>query len=301
MNTKQLEYVLTLSREGTFSRAADVLNITQPSLSQYIKKIEAEIGLPLFDRTNGDVRLTDAGHVYVETGRHILDLEHQMEVQFSDLSIYKTGSLIIGAAPYRAASMMPVIVSAFHALHPGMKLIIREGTTAELVEGMEHGEYDLSLTLLPIDERQFAYERVVEEELVLAVPQSYAAFPTLSVQNRKYPAVEPSMLQGHRFVALTETQYMQRQLKDLIDNQNIKVEIVATVKSLQAQIEMVKAGVGLALVPSGIERFCTQGEVTFYSFMPELPKRQVVVMWRKERKLSAVANELKNVIQSIKW
>lgn len=109
MNTKQFQYVLALAQEGSFSKAADTLNITQPSLSQYIKKIEKQIGLVLFDRTNGDVRLTDAGKVYIETGRKILDLEHRMENSFTDLSNYKTGSLIIGAAPYRAASMLPTI------------------------------------------------------------------------------------------------------------------------------------------------------------------------------------------------
>ena len=61
MNTKQLKYVLVLAREGTFSRAAEALEISQPSLSQYIKKIESQLGMQLFDRTNGDVRLTDAG------------------------------------------------------------------------------------------------------------------------------------------------------------------------------------------------------------------------------------------------
>lgn len=58
MNTKQLQYVITLAHEGSFSKAADTLNITQPSLSQYIKKIEREIGLELFDRTNGDVSVS---------------------------------------------------------------------------------------------------------------------------------------------------------------------------------------------------------------------------------------------------
>ena len=76
MNTKQLKYGLVLARDGSFSRAANTLNITQPSLSQYIRKIEKELGTELFDRANGDVRLTDAGRVYLEAGRQILDLEH---------------------------------------------------------------------------------------------------------------------------------------------------------------------------------------------------------------------------------
>ena len=301
MNTKQLQYVLTLANEGSFSRAADVLNITQPSLSQYIKKIEREIGLELFDRTNGDVRITDAGRVYIEAGKRILDIEHQMENSFTDLAAYKTGSLIIGAAPYRAASMMPAIASSFQSLHPGVHLIVREGTTAELVEGMEHGEYDLALTLLPIDKRLFNYEPVVEEELILAVPGSQSPIPATMVDGRKHPAVDASILNGKSMVMLTEPQFMQMQLENLIIDYKLKVSTAAVVKSLEAQIEFVKAGVGMALMPSGIERFCKPGDVVFYSFTDPLPKREVVVMWRKEQKLSKTAEELKEVIHSIQW
>lgn len=301
MNTKQFQYVLTLAREGSFSRAADVLNITQPSLSQYIKKIEREVGLELFDRTNGDVRITDAGRVYIETARQILDLEHQMETRLSDIAGNRSGSLIIGAAPYRAASMMPAIASVFQNLHPGMHLIVREGTTAELMEGMEHGEYDLALTLLPVDGRVFNWEKVVEEELILAMPGSYAEFPGKNVVDRKYPAVDATVLHNQKLVMLTETQYMQRQLDSLIIDHGLSVQTACVVKSIEAQIEMVKAGVGMALVPSGIERFCKDPDVTFYSFTDPLPKREVVVMWRKDRKLSSVAIELKNVIKSIEW
>lgn len=301
MTTKQLQYVLTLAHEGSFSRAADVLNITQPSLSQYIKKIEKEVGLPLFDRANGDVRLTDAGKVYIEGGRKILDIEHQMENGFTDLTSYKTGSLIIGTAPYRAASMMPVIASKFRSLHLGMHLIVREGTTAELIEGMEHGEFDLAITLLPIDDRLFKWEKIVEEELILAVPASHPSLPTKSILGRRYGAVETSTLNEQSMVMLTETQFMQRQLQMLLDDSGVKVSTAAVVKSIEAQIEFVKAGVGMALVPSGIERFCTDSSVTFYSFADDLPRREVVVMWRKDQKLSKTAEELKEVIHNIRW
>lgn len=301
MNTKQFQYVLTLAQAGSFSKAADILNITQPSLSQYIKKIENEVGLDLFDRTNGDIRITDAGRVYIEAGKKILDIEHQMENSFTDLVLDKTGSLIIGAAPYRAASMMPVIAKKFQSLHPGMHLIIREGTTAELVEGMEHGEYDLALTLLPIDKRVFCYEKVVEEELILAAPTSYPRFSTTEAVERKYPAVDASFLDNQSLVLLTDTQYMQKQLQNILIDKRISINTAAIVKSLEAQIEFVKAGVGMAVVPSGIERFCKPGDAVFYSFTDSLPKREVVVMWRRDQKLSKVATELKDAIHSIEW
>ena len=301
MNTRQFQYVLAVARESSFSRAADSLSISQPSLSQYIKKIEREIGMELFDRTNGDVRLTDAGRVYIEAGRKILDIEHQMQNSFTDLSTHKTGSLIIGAAPYRAASMLPMIAASFQALHPGMHLIVWEGTTAELSEGMEHGEYDLALTLLPIDGRVFNWEKVMEEELVLAVPTGYASMPAVNVPERKFPAVGVKELNGKKLVMLTDTQFMQKQLRSLSVDYKIEPVAAAVVKSLEAQIEFVKAGVGMALMPSGIEHFCHDGSVSFYSFTEPLPKREVVVMWRKDRKLSNAAEELKSIIHSIAW
>ena len=197
--------------------------------------------------------------------------------------------------------MMPIIASKFQSLYPGMHLIVREGTTAELAEGMEHGEYDLALTLLPIDKRIFNYEKVVEEELILAVPASYKPFPTTDVTERKYPAVDASVLNDRSLIMLTDTQFMQKQLDNLAIDYKLTIYPAAIVKSLEAKIEMVKAGVGMALMPSGIERFCKDAEVNFYSFTAPLPKREVVVMWRKDQKLSKTAEELKDVIHSIQW
>ena len=251
MNAKQFKYVLTLADQGSFSKAAEILDISQPSLSQYVKKIEHQIGLPLFDRTNGAVRLTDAGRLYINTGRKVLDLERQLDEQLNDLKTYKQGSILIGTAPYRAAVMMPVISAEFQKKYPGMYLTIREGTTAELIEGMEHGEYDLCLTLLPSDRTGFVYEKVMEEELVLAVPANAASMDTVILKNRKYPAIDAKQI------------------------------------NYQALI--------------GIKRFCLHQEVIFYSFIQELPKRDVVILWKKDKKLSKIAEELKNIIVDIEW
>ena len=301
MNTKQFQYVLVLAQEGSFSRAADALGITQPSLSQYVKKIEKELGAELFDRANGDVRITDAGHAYLDAGRKILELEHRLEAELSDIAENRSGSLIIGAAPYRAAGIIPAIAREFQKLHPGMHLVVREGTTAELSEDMAHGAFDLALTLLPVDQRLFAWEKVAEEELLLAVPAEYPPFPSRQIPERRYPAVDARLLADRQLVMLTSAQFMQRRLEELAADLHLTLRKAAVVKSLEAQIAMVRAGVGMALLPTGIERFCAPGEVTFYSFVQPLPKRELVVMWRKDRRLSQAAEELKRVIREIGW
>ena len=301
MNTKQLEYVLVLSREGSFSKAADALNITQPSLSQYIKKIEKEIGLPLFDRTNGDVRLTDAGHVYLESGKQILDLEQQMNAKFQDIAEHKAGTLRIGTSPFRSAAMMPTVARHFQNTYPGMYLVIEEMETHELIDGCEHGDFDFCLTMLPVDERIFAYEPIVEEELVLAVPASATPIASTALPDRKYPAIDANQLNDLSFVMITESQVMQKALNSLRLEHKLNIHTATVVKSLEAQIAMVRAGVGVALVPTGIERFCSGNEVRFYSITQQLPKRKVVAMWRRDRYLSQAARDLIDGMKKIDW
>ena len=183
MNLKQFKYVLVLSQEGSFSAAAEALGISQPSLSQYVKKIETEIGMVLFDRTGGLVRLTDAGEAYIEAGRRILDIERQMQGRFNDIRENKTGTIRIGTSPFRSASAMPQIAKRFKEKHPGVCLEIHENDTASLMEGLAHGEFDVCLTMLPIDENVFRYEKIADEEIVLAVP---AKFDELDVACPKY-------------------------------------------------------------------------------------------------------------------
>lgn len=292
MNLKQFKYVLVLAREGSFSKAAEVLNISQPSLSQYVKKIEKEIGLDLFDRSGGYVRLTDAGQVYLDAGRRILDIERQMVGKFSDINEYRTGTLTIGTSPFRSAGTMPAVAAAFQKKYPGIRLVIHEADTVSLIEGMEHGDFDLCLTMLPIDSNLFSCEKIAEEEMILAVPSDFPPLDAKESLDALYPVVELHQIQGQRFVELTESQYMQRAFEKLCREHEISVVSGVVVKSLEAQIEMVKAGVGMAFVPADIASFCRRGEVRFYSFRESVPKREIVVIWKKGEALTSLESEL---------
>ena len=301
MNMKQLKYVLVLADEGSFVRAADALGISQPSLSQYVKKIEKQVGMELFDRAGGEVRLTDAGKVYVEAGKQILELEHQMQNRFSDIAAYKTGSVIVGTSPYRSSCMLPPVVKAFRDDYPGVQVIVEEMTTSELFENAERGKFDLCLTLLPVDERLFALEKITDEELILAVPCSYPKLISRLEPGKKYPVIDAEQLDGGNFVMITELQVMQKTLENICVDYELTVHKTAVVKSLEAQIAMVREGIGMALVPSGIERFCKDSEVVFYSFAEDLPKREVVAIWPKDRKLNIITRHFLEIIKAFEW
>ena len=298
MNLKQFKYVLVLSQEGSFSAAADVLGISQPSLSQYIKKIETEIGMPLFKRTGGNVRLTDAGEAYIDAGRRILDIERQMQGRFDDLRENKTGTVKIGTSPFRSASAMPAIAKAFKEKYPGVCLEIHEHDTASLMEGLLHGEFDVCLTMLPVDETLFEYEKIYDEEIVLAVPRAFEEFETSIAADRKYPVIDFKDIQDKPFVFITETQFMQRIFDSLCAEHGVSVSPQVIVKSLESQISMVKEGIGMAVVSSEMQSFCSDDYVKYYSFKQKLPNREVVAVWRRDVDSTKTVRDLIDIIKN---
>ncbi len=299
MNMKQFKYVLELADAKNFGKAAESLGISQPSLSQYVKNIEKQLGVELFDRSGAGVRLTDAGRVYIDAGKKILALEHQMQNEFSDLAEHKTGSIIVGTSPYRSATMMPSAIFEFHKKYPDMHVVVEEMTTSELMEGVEKGEFDFCLTVAPVDQRHLEWETVCEEELILAVPSSFEKIPSVKGQ-KKYPEIDAESLGGKPFVMLFENQIMQKALNNLCADCNLNLKKTAVVKSLEAQIAIVQAGVGMALVPAGIEKLCAHEKVVFYSFKQNLPKRQVVAVWEKGKHFNRPTEDLINIMKKIK-
>lgn len=305
MNLKQFRYVIILAGEGSFSKAAEVLNISQPSLSQYIKKIETQLGVELFERVNNTVKLTDAGRIFVETGRKMLELERQMQNQLLEIAEHKAGTIIVGTTPYRSTTMMPKVAAEFQKRYPGMHLVVDERDTHSLIEAAERGEFDICVLTAPVDERIFATEFITDEEILLAVPKNCsldkkAARLAISMEDRKYPAVDARVFDEEAFVMITEMQVMQKFLDDLCLDYDLHLKKAAIVKSLEAQIEMVQERVGAAIVPSGIEKSNNFSEkITYYSLVQNLQKRKVVAIYRKEKYLSEVIETLIQIMQGL--
>lgn len=295
MNTKQLHYVLVLAAEGSFSKAADVLGITQPSLSQYLKKIEKELNVTLFYRFGSEIRLTDAGRAYVNAGRKILDIERQLEGELSDINDDRSGTLIIGISPHRALFLMPEIIKRFNKIHPGICVLVEERSGHDLIDGAERGEFDLCVTTAPVDSQIFCSQTIMSEEVVLAVPKQFQ-WKGITVSGRKHPAVDVTVLNNAPLITLSDTQLMQQ----LLDRQsaefsiNYKVSVVC--RSIGAQLAMVSEGLGIALVPSSMSGY-KNDRVQFYSILQEFPHREIVVVYRKIQYLS---NPMKTFIHILK-
>lgn len=302
MNMKQLKYVLVLAEKGSFSRAAEALNITQPSLSQYIKKIEKQQGVELFKRTNGDVQITDAGRIYIEAGKKILALEHQMENAFSDLAEFKGGTVTIGISPYRSVHLMPAVLREFDKLYPDIKLVVKEKSGRDLIEAAIHGEFDLCVIALPVDEKIFDYEVIYKESAVIAVGKATPLYSTLrlaakTLDDRKYPAVDISALDGTDFAVLKEYMPVRILTDKIFEDYGIRVNEKIEVSSNEALLSIVESGVCASLIPSGLTN-TSNGNIAFFSIKQEINLRDVAVIYRKDQYISKPISELINIFKA---
>lgn len=281
MNTKQIRYVETLARVGSFSEAAAELGISQPSLSQYIKKIEGELGTPLFSRTGASLRLTGAGLVYLEMGRRMLDAEAQMLSRIGDLKADRTGVLRMGAAPFRTFSILPRAIARFRERYPGFTVRVTEATTAELTEGAERGEYDLCLLTLPVDKKKFVVSDVTEERLVIAVP---AAFPVCRELPENGDGVVFSRFREVPFVTVGEDQVLGKRFSEIAADAGVTVRRAVVCINVESCLAMVRAGIGAALLPEYLVR--GDASVRTYHLTGEEDVRRVVVLYRRGSYLS---------------
>ena len=196
---------------------------------------------------------------------------------------------------------MPSVARAFKELYPDVCLVIDEMESGKLADALFHGEVDLCLTPLPINEKLFDYEEIFTEELVLAVPTAWAhKFKAKKVEERRHSAVSIRSLDEKPFVTITESQIMARALSELCENNGITVKDAVVVKSLAAQVAMVKAGLGLALLPAGTETLEESRDgIPYFSLKEDTPCRTVVAVYRKDFPPSRRARDLIDTLKRV--
>src|SRR3954465_13531501 len=150
MQFQQLQYFVAVAETRHFTRAADLVHVAQPSLSQQIKALERELGADLFLRARGNITLTDAGEALLPLARRILADADTARPEAQELAQLRTGRIRLGATPSLCTGLLPDVLRAFHDRYPGIRLMIEEGGSHDLVRLLARGALDLALVVLPL-------------------------------------------------------------------------------------------------------------------------------------------------------
>jgi DNA-binding transcriptional LysR family regulator len=250
---KELNYILTIAEEGGFSRASRKLFLSQPSLSQYVKRLEDELGFGLFDRTQTPIALTDEGEHYVAYARKILMLREEMRRGFDDISSAKRGRVALGIPSIRGSVLLPDLIPYFKSQCPNIHISLLEtppGGSKILEASILDGKNDLIILGHPVSTRGIEFEPIYDERMFLAVPPPYEKdLKFLESKNTLYPLVDMSCLRDHPFIMGREYTLVRRMTESLCEPYGFRPNVVIETDSLVTTQRMVSLGYGLTLVP----------------------------------------------------
>ena len=175
MELRQLRYLVALADECHFTRAAAREHIAQPALSQQIRRLEAEVGLALVERTTRKVALTGAGELLVARARHILSELDAAQAELQTLAGVQGGRLSVGALHTMGPVDLSLLLASFHRNHPAVELTVREQSSEELAEMLRDDVIDLAFLSVTerIQRRGLELHPLVSEELVVVVPDQH--------------------------------------------------------------------------------------------------------------------------------
>ena len=299
------KYVYEVYKERSFTKAAQNLYISQPSLSARIKKIEEIIGEPLFDRSTTPLQLTEVGKVYIEAAEEITQIEQRVENYINDLAGLKTGNLAVGASTLFAAYVVPSLITQFNQKFPDVHIQLIEGNTAELEEMLGSNALDFVIDNYHYDSILYNKELYCEENILLAVPKHFAVNEELGMYqlsckniknknylNQKYPAVPLGRFADLPFIMLTQGNDTRTRGDRLCRNVGFKPNIVLEFNQQSTAYMASSTQLGATFISDIlVSQLPTFENLVYYKLDGEEAKRKVFFYYKTHKYKTRVMEE----------
>jgi DNA-binding transcriptional LysR family regulator len=263
MDINQLEVLVTVAREQSFSRAARALHRTQPAVSQAIRRLELELGESLFDRSSKDGTLTAAGRVLYDVAQQMLHLRHGAHAAIKELKDLHRGKLTLSANEYTVMYLLPVI-PFFRARHPHIRVEVKRSLGSRIPSEILGREFEIGVVSYKPGDAAIASVAVMKDELALIVApdHSLAGKETVSVKD----------LGAESFIAHNVASPYREKVVRTFEKYKTPLNISLEMPTLEAIKRFVEQGMGVALVP----RLTAQSEIA---------RKQVVALTVREMRL----------------
>ncbi len=242
MEVHQLRYFCAVARHGTFTRASEVEHVAQPSLSQQILKLEAELGARLFDRLPRSARLTVFGNAFLPKAERILRELEEAKTELRDMTGNENGEVVVGIIPTIAAYLLPRLLDGFTARHPLISIRIVEDITPALLPRLQEGTLDMAVVALPVAGGDLASAELFQEKFFAALPETHRLASRASVSLPQ--------LNSEPFLLLREGHCFRDGLIAACRKVKMTPNIVFESGQFATILAMVSAGMGVSAVPA---------------------------------------------------
>lgn len=253
---EQLESFVAVAEEQHFGRAAVRLHITQPPLSRRIQLLEEQLGVELFDRSRRAVRLTAAGRVFLVDARKILALAQEAALSAQRMPRGEIGVVTIGFTAASAYSFLERVVSAANTELPGVELVLREMVSAAQLEALLSGTIDIGMVRPPATGADIMTRHLFSESMLAAVPAKH------QLAQREFDPVLTDF-DGEQFIGYSpsEARYFYEILVGVFRSAGVRPVYAQYVSQIHTMLAMVKAELGIAMVPNAASALHFEGVV----------------------------------------
>jgi LysR family cyn operon transcriptional activator len=241
LEIRHLRYFLAVAEAGSFSRAADRLGISQPSVSQQIRDLETGLRVSLFQRRGKRILLTPRGLIFQEHARAIL---HQLENFLQELNSEPgqlRGALHLGVVPILNVPLVPHLLGLFAANHPGISVIVEEISSTEIETALEEGRMDVGLGFVTRHSPNLRYERLCKDEFALIVSETH--------RWSKRRVIPFSELHQQRLLQLPDSFVMRRMTDEICRNHQVRPRTVAEINAIETLLRSLAPLQAAALMP----------------------------------------------------
>lgn len=289
MHFNDYYYVAAIAEHRSISKAAEALYISQPYLSKFLAKLEAQYDACFFDRASYPLTLTFAGKCYLDYATKILNLEKELKTVMEDAVSGNIGALAIGVAPITSSFIMPYVYPMFIKRYPGIQLRLTEINSRQLLKTLQEGKLDLTILNRPDYPDGILYEHIIDERILLAVPPSHEIIK-YAVPGSPYPVIPKqymSRLSGAPFILNLPEQSLGAFERQILNSNNIQPNVILTTQTIQTAYRLTAQGVGFSFV----NEMCLYGvqfnrKPVLLQMGDPCPTRPLVAAYRKETYVS---------------
>ena len=249
MFVKNPEYFLTIVKERSISKAAERLYLSQPYLSQYLAKLERNLGVVLLDRSHSPLKLTPAGelfHAYLERQDY---LDRQLVSDLRDLRDRRRPTLHIGVSPWRGSTLLPDVLPAFAQQYPDVQVVLHEAPVPELGKLAEGSVLDFCVMQIPEDLTDLTYELVMQERVFLV---GHREHPLLRGIDSPYSDPKPfrdlRLLERERIIMLPAEWRLSRLLHNVFSVHNVEPQNILITTNNTTAINLAAENMGFAFL-----------------------------------------------------
>jgi DNA-binding transcriptional LysR family regulator len=283
MDLLQLRYFQTVARHQHVSRAAQELHVAQPALSRVIARLEAELGVPLFDRRGRRVELNRFGAAFLIRVTRALGELHQASQELKDATGLARGNVGVAAETLR---ILTGLAAEFLEEHPKISLRLNQCSTPVMAEQLRAGEIDLCLASQPLEGSWLRATELLREEVFVAVP------PAHRLARHNEVAIED--LGGEPFVTPRPGYWQRTLIDDMFARAGMTLTIACEGDELAAIRGLISAGVGVGLLPAVARRLTTHPPVAWLRLKAPECQRTLSVVWRQDTYVSAAARHFRD-------